>query len=118
MAKGEGCEQLSPPGPERIMMVVPPLVVGHSLTHEQVMPFLKKLEHGQVREGMSNLYLTRWIVCKVVFFSSDVLKVLQDLDETSLHSVEILKHFVVCTFTRFVIVAISLRFQDELYTDF
>lgn len=29
------------------------------------------------------------------FLSSDILKVLQDLKETSLHSVDILKHFVV-----------------------
>ena len=29
------------------------------------------------------------------FACVDVLKVLQDLEETSLHSVEILKHFVV-----------------------
>ena len=33
------------------MMMVPPTSSGHSLTHEQVMPFLKKLEHGQMREG-------------------------------------------------------------------
>jgi hypothetical protein len=56
------------------IMMTPPSVLGHSLTHEQVMPFLKKLEQGQLRE--------------------DVLKVLQDLEETSLHSVEILRHFV------------------------
>ena len=33
------------------MMIVPPLMVGHTLSHEQVMPFLKKLEQGQLREG-------------------------------------------------------------------
>ena len=38
------------------MMVVPPLIGGHSLTHEQVMPFLKKLEHGQQREGEKALF--------------------------------------------------------------
>ena len=32
-------------------MMVPPQTSGHSLTHEQVMPFLKKLESGQQREG-------------------------------------------------------------------
>ena len=32
-------------------MMVPPQTTGHSLTHEQVMPFLKKLESGQQREG-------------------------------------------------------------------
>lgn len=35
------------------MILVPPATVGHSLTHEQLMPFLKKLEHGQLREGMA-----------------------------------------------------------------
>ena len=35
------------------LMVSPPSVSGHSLTHEQVMPFLKKLEQGQLREGVS-----------------------------------------------------------------
>ena len=45
------------------MMVVPPLVGGHSLTHEQVMPFLKKLEHGQQREGEElSLYLYCYIL--------------------------------------------------------
>ena len=33
-------------------MMVPPQTSGHSLTHEQVMPFLKKLESGQQREGV------------------------------------------------------------------
>ena len=36
-------------------MMIPPQTSGHSLTHEQVMPFLKKLESGQQREGMTNL---------------------------------------------------------------
>ena len=34
------------------MMIVPPLTSSHTLSHEQVMPFLKKLEQGQLREGM------------------------------------------------------------------
>ena len=33
-------------------MMVPPQTTGHSLSHEQVMPFLKKLESGQEREGL------------------------------------------------------------------
>ena len=33
------------------IMMTPQSVLGHSLTHEQVMPFLKKLEQGQLREG-------------------------------------------------------------------
>lgn len=37
--------------------------------------------------------VVRVLTCHV--FVVDILKVLQDLDETSLHSVEILKHFVV-----------------------
>jgi integrator complex subunit 1 len=69
---GQGFSSGPPLGVQ--IMVAPPSVASHSLTHEQVMPFLKKLEQGQLRE--------------------DVLKVLQDLEETSLHSVEILKHFV------------------------
>ena len=53
--------------------ILPPLTIGNSLTYEQVRPFLKKLEYGQMQE--------------------DVLKVLQDLDETTLHTVDILSHF-------------------------
>ena len=34
------------------MMMVPPLSVSQGLTHEQVLPFLKKLENGQQREGI------------------------------------------------------------------
>ena len=34
------------------MMIVPPLTSSHTLSHEQVMPFLKKLEQGQLREGV------------------------------------------------------------------
>ena len=33
-------------------MIVPPLSASQGLTHEQVLPFLKKLENGQEREGM------------------------------------------------------------------
>ena len=33
-------------------MVLGPSVVPHTLTHEQVMPFLRKLEQGQLREGV------------------------------------------------------------------
>lgn len=32
-------------------MMAPPSLSGHSLSHEQVMPFLKKLEKGQMKEG-------------------------------------------------------------------
>ena len=39
-------------------MMVPPQTSGHSLTHEQVMPFLKKLESGQQREGI--LFVKIW----------------------------------------------------------
>ena len=47
---------------------------------------------------------------------SDILKVLQDLKETSLHSVDILKHFVVrkcykfCFFVSLVIICVSLNY--------
>ena len=47
------------------MMVVPPLVGGHSLTHEQVMPFLKKLEHGQQREGEEFSLLLVPVLCYI-----------------------------------------------------
>ena len=40
-----------PRGDSMKFMMVPPQTTGHSLTHEQVMPFLKKLESGQEREG-------------------------------------------------------------------
>lgn len=42
----------TPPGDTVIMAMVPPADAGHSLTHEQVMPFLKKLESGRQREGL------------------------------------------------------------------
>ncbi len=32
-------------------IMIPPTNAGHVLTHEQVMPFLKKLESGQQKEG-------------------------------------------------------------------
>ena len=100
------------------IMAAPPSVSGHSLTHEQVLPFLRKLEQGQLREGLlislslththtqsivlrlSNVLLLLFVVviCLFVVCLSDVLKVLQDLEETSMHSVEILNHFVVSFF--------------------
>lgn len=39
------------------LMMVPSQSSGHSLTHEQVMPFLKKLESGQQKEGMFSISL-------------------------------------------------------------
>lgn len=42
----------STPSDTVLMAMVPPADVGHSLSHEQVMPFLKKLESGRQREGM------------------------------------------------------------------
>ena len=41
----------TPPPPSAAMMLVPPMAVGPSLTHEQVMPFLRKMERGQPTEG-------------------------------------------------------------------
>ena len=41
------------------MMLAPPSISGHSLTHEQVIPFLKKLEQGQLREGKG----LEWFLC-------------------------------------------------------
>ena len=88
------------------MMIVPPLTSSHTLSHEQVMPFLKKLEQGQLREGVcvcvcvcvcACVRASVRVCCCTMLFSTfpDILKVLQDLEETSLHSVDILKHFVV-----------------------
>lgn len=76
--------------PFTIMMTLP-AITSLGLTREQVMPFLKKMENGQQREGKN------FSMCPVIkmFLLADILKVLQDLKETSLHSVEILKHFVV-----------------------
>ena len=37
------------------LMMVPPSSASQGLTHEQVMPFLKKLESGQQREGNTSL---------------------------------------------------------------
>jgi len=34
------------------VVMIPPEETGPSLTHEQVMPFLKKLESGQQKEGV------------------------------------------------------------------
>ena len=45
-------EAIDSRGDSMKFMMVPPQTAGHSLTHEQVMPFLKKLESGQQREGL------------------------------------------------------------------
>ena len=51
------------------MMLVPPLATGHSLSHEQVIPFLKKLENGQQREGdLKPLALTGTLQLRVSVF--------------------------------------------------
>lgn len=82
-------------------MMVPPQTSGHSLTHEQVMPFLKKLESGQQREGVfrKNFWQPSYNAHLSIFYT-DMLKVMQDLEETSNHSVDILKHFVVSPMPR------------------
>ena len=38
-------------GAPLIYAMIPPVDGGHGLSHEQVMPFLKKLESGRQREG-------------------------------------------------------------------
>ncbi len=47
-----------------VYTMIPPVDGGHGLTHEQVMPFLKKLESGQQREGKL------WIVASGCTFNN------------------------------------------------
>ncbi len=50
-------------------MIVPPTSTSQGLTHEQVMPFLKKLENGQQREGS---YWTPFHAAHLHLYSVDV----------------------------------------------
>ena len=47
-------------------IMVPPTSASQGLTHEQVMPFLKKLENGQEREGNS----ISTVLCRTLYAST------------------------------------------------
>ena len=67
------------------------LTQSHSYT--QILPFLRKLEYGQTQEGM----LVEVLVSNMLCIGVDVLQVLKDLEDSSLRSIDILHHFIVCT---------------------
>ena len=56
---------LEPEEPLALMMALPGNT-ALALTHEQVMPFLKKMENGQEREGLKRIGMTYGVAIGVV----------------------------------------------------
>ena len=105
----DGRDQNSESGSSPVPLLVP--VQGNSgLTLQKFLPYLKKMSPGQPTEGrvhsfthsFGHLTLTMLLSLSpsIPPFSpkcvTEVLKVLNDLDETSQHSPGIITHFVVC----------------------